>query len=67
MTSAPRARAATEAWLVVLAVAALTLPFLARPFHVDDEVYLRGAEQILQTPLDPLGGTQRMLGELMHT
>lgn len=52
-----------EAALVVLAVAVATVPFLARPFHLDDEVYLRAAEQVLRSPLDPLGGRATMFGE----
>jgi len=50
-----------------LFVCAATVPFLARPLHVDDEVYVRGAEQILADPTNPLGGTQLMLGAEMPT
>jgi hypothetical protein len=53
---------------IVIAVTVLImLPFAQKPFQVDDEVYIRGAEQIRQSPLHPLSGTQRMLGEQMPT
>jgi 4-amino-4-deoxy-L-arabinose transferase-like glycosyltransferase len=45
----------------------LTVPFAARPFHVDDDIYIKGAQQVLQDPLRPLGGEQNMLGVVMPT
>ncbi|MFN2168890.1 MAG: glycosyltransferase family 39 protein, partial [Anaerolineae bacterium] len=53
--------------LVLGAVCALTLPFVAKPFHLDDDVYLKGATQIAHEPLNPLGGTQAILGQTMPT
>ena len=40
------------AFLVVLGVA---LPFLNKPFHIDDTVVLTVTEQIINNPLDPFG------------
>ncbi len=53
--------------VLVAAVLGLTVPFLATPYHIDDDIYLKGAQQILRTPWSPLGGTQKMLGEVMPT
>jgi 4-amino-4-deoxy-L-arabinose transferase-like glycosyltransferase len=47
----------TRDWLVVvLAAAAVSLPYLDKPFHIDDVLYLRVADQILRTPDDPYKG-----------
>ena len=42
---------------LVLAIVTLgfLLPFLGKPFHIDDPVYLAIARQILAHPLDPFG------------
>ena len=40
-------------WLILLFA---TLPYLNKAFHVDDVLYLRVADQILHTPLDPYHG-----------
>jgi len=37
-------------------VAAITLPFLDKPFHIDDVFTLQGIENVLRSPLDPIGG-----------
>ena len=37
-------------------VAAITLPFLDKPFHIDDLYTLQGIENVLRNPLDPIGG-----------
>jgi Dolichyl-phosphate-mannose-protein mannosyltransferase len=56
-----------EATIVAAATVALTLPFIGKPFQIDDDIYLQGAEQILRSPLHPLSGTMRIFGELMPT
>src|SRR6266516_648125 len=38
-----------------LIVLAATVPFLGKPFHIDDPLYLAVARQILQKPWDPFG------------
>ena len=43
-------------WPVFLIAALATLPFLDKAFHIDDVLYLRVADQILHTPLDPYAG-----------
>lgn len=53
--SAPPLRAAQVLAVCVIALSA-TLPFLNKAFHIDDILYLRVADQILHTPLDPLAG-----------
>jgi hypothetical protein len=53
--------------VVVAGTLLLTAPFVTKPFHIDDDIYLKGAEQILAHPLSPLGGEQKMLGEVMPT
>jgi hypothetical protein len=62
----PRA-AARDIAILFGVVAALTLSFAHRPFHIDDDIYIKGAEQILREPWNPLGGTQRIFGEVMPT
>ena len=44
-------------WGVAALVAVLLLPFVAKPFHVDDPMYLWAARQIVAHPLDPYGVT----------
>src|SRR5690349_3737829 len=41
--------------LLAVATAAALLPFLDKPFHLDDPVFLWVADQIRQQPLDPYG------------
>jgi hypothetical protein len=41
---------------LVLLVALLTLPFLGKPFHIDDTFFLRVTENIVANPLDPYAG-----------
>ena len=42
-------------WPLLLLGLALTVPFLNKPFHIDDPDYLRIARQIRRDPLDPYG------------
>jgi hypothetical protein len=60
---ATRTGAASERAAIVALALLLTLPFLAKPFHIDDIFYLRVAENILKTPLDPLSGTGTLMDE----
>lgn len=39
--------------LLILLTLACTLPFIAKPFHVDEPLFLWTAEQIRTSPLDP--------------
>jgi len=43
--------------LISGATLALLLPFIAKPFHLDDTLYLAAAEQIRKEPLNFYGGT----------
>ena len=43
------------AWAVILAIV-VGVPFLNKPFHIDDTVYLAVSEQILNDPLRPFSG-----------
>jgi 4-amino-4-deoxy-L-arabinose transferase-like glycosyltransferase len=64
---APRGAAAVDlnaalGWLsarplvtLIAAFALCTLPFVAKPFHLDDPMYLWAAEHIMQKPLDFYG------------
>jgi 4-amino-4-deoxy-L-arabinose transferase-like glycosyltransferase len=57
MTATLRQRAASipsMVWVCVLVVAGLT-PFANKPFHVDDTLFLRTAEQIQHHPIDFYG------------
>ncbi len=51
-----------ETTLIAVVVAAVTLPFLDKPFHIDDPVFLRMAENVLETPLHPYRGEFDWLG-----
>lgn len=42
-------------WPALLLASALTLPFINKPFHIDDPVYVWVAEQITREPLDFYG------------
>jgi hypothetical protein len=54
VTAAP---ARLRDWVVVVvAAAAVCLGYLDKPFHIDDILYLRVADQILRTPADPYAG-----------
>jgi len=48
-------------WLTLLALAPL-LPFLSKPFHIDDPVYLAVARQIREQPLRPFDFTLNWYG-----
>lgn len=41
--------------IVAVIALASTIPFLNKAFHIDDVLYLRIADQIVRTPLDPYG------------
>jgi hypothetical protein len=43
-------------------VAAITLPFLNKPFHIDDPLILRITANVLENPLDPFNGQMNWLG-----
>jgi len=60
-----RRRSGRDVALLFLVVLAVTLPFIDKPFHIDDDVYLKGADQILREPFHPLSGTQRIFGQDM--
>ncbi len=56
VTACPdRAAISLSAWLAILAPVLCLLPFLDKPFHIDDPVYLWVAQQIQQHPLDFYG------------
>ncbi len=44
-----------DAWAIVIGLLA-SLPFWAKPFHIDDILYLRVAQQITKTPFSPYEG-----------
>lgn len=41
--------------IVTLACLLLLLPFLSKPLHIDDPMYVWAAENIIQQPLNPYG------------
>jgi hypothetical protein len=47
---------------VLLITLACLLPFLGKPFHIDDPLFLRAAEQIQKHPADFYGFTMNWLG-----
>ncbi len=49
------------AWLLLITLAVL-LPFIGKPFHIDDPLFLRAAAQIQQHPADFYGFTLNWLG-----
>jgi 4-amino-4-deoxy-L-arabinose transferase-like glycosyltransferase len=51
-----------EATLLAVVAAAVTLPFLDKPFHIDDPVFLRMAENVLESPLHRYRGEFDWLG-----
>ena len=60
-SKSPLVPAQSLAWLLFITLACL-LPFLAKPFHVDDPLFLRAAAQIQQHPADFYGFTMNWLG-----
>jgi 4-amino-4-deoxy-L-arabinose transferase-like glycosyltransferase len=46
-----------EAVWVAIVSAAVTLPFLDKPFHIDDTLMLLLAENVVEDPLDPYAGS----------
>jgi hypothetical protein len=50
-----------RAWLTLVALAPL-VPFLSKPFHIDDPVYLAVARQIREQPLRPFDFTLNWYG-----
>ena len=49
------------AWLLLITLGCL-LPFIGKPFHLDDPLFLRAAAQIQQHPADFYGFTMNWLG-----
>src|SRR5688500_9265440 len=47
--------AANPRLIVTLACLLLLVPFLSKPLHMDDPMYVWAAEHILNRPLDPYG------------
>src|SRR5688572_8954697 len=47
--------AANPRLIVTLACLLLLVPFVTKPLHVDDPMYVWAAEHILTQPLDPYG------------
>ena len=52
--SAPTVRGTEAIWMMAVALLA-TLPFLAKPLHIDDPADLEYVEQVLRHPGDPYG------------
>ena len=50
-------------WLAVACALAAGLPFLTKPFTIDDPVVLEVSEQILKNPLRPYAGWLNWLGD----
>lgn len=61
--SAHRSRLRLQIGVALLLSLAVSLPFLNKPFTIDDTVVLTVAEQILETPLKPLSGTINWFGD----
>ena len=51
-----RQRSRKLTWLALVCALAISLPFLNKPFHIDDPVVLGVAEQICSDPLRPFSG-----------
>ena len=51
-----------ELWVLWAVVASVTLPFLNKPFHIDDPFILQVTENILANPLDPFAGVSAWFG-----
>ena len=55
------------AWLTLCGLAVITLlPFIAKPFNIDDPVYLAVAQQIVKSPLDFYGFEFNWYGTLQQ-
>jgi 4-amino-4-deoxy-L-arabinose transferase-like glycosyltransferase len=50
--------------LLLLLVALLLIPFLNKPFHIDDPFYVWTAQQIQKKPLDPFGYNVNWFGHV---
>jgi 4-amino-4-deoxy-L-arabinose transferase-like glycosyltransferase len=51
--------------LLILIVLGVTLPFVAKPVHIDDTFVLHITQRILETPTDPFGTEIDWFGHLM--
>lgn len=60
-SKSPPASKRRLAWLWLITLACL-LPFLGKPFHIDDPLFLRAAAQIQRHPADFYGFTMNWLG-----
>jgi hypothetical protein len=54
LTGAPKGFGRSSA-VIALVVAVLSAPFLAKPVHLDDPLFLWGAKQVLRNPVDFFG------------
>ena len=54
-----------ECLILLVLAAAVTLPFLNKPVHIDDTFVLTVSERILETPLDPFRGVIDWFGHEM--
>ncbi|MBI1387353.1 MAG: hypothetical protein GC154_02765 [bacterium] len=52
------------AWGVIALVLLTTIPFLNKPFHIDDTVVLAASQNIIQNPLDPFASDFDWFGQL---
>jgi len=50
-------------WLAVVVALIVGVPFLAKPFHIDDTVVLRIAQQITHHPLRPFAASMNWFGD----
>jgi 4-amino-4-deoxy-L-arabinose transferase-like glycosyltransferase len=57
-----RARFLSGPWPWMIACALMLLPFLGKPAHIDDPLFLWQARQILAHPLDPFGFDVNWIG-----
>ncbi len=48
---------------VVIIILLLAIPFISQPVHIDDWVFITGAEQFCHQPLNPLAGTIGFFGK----
>ncbi len=60
-----RQRTARDCALIVALTFAALAPFLNKAFHIDDPVYIRVAQQIVEHPLDPYGFEMNWYGTAM--
>lgn len=47
--------------LLILLVLLFTVPFLKKPFHIDDVYFIEVSRNIMKTPLDPFSGAVSLL------